>query len=96
MSDDFRATDAPGFRLSTSDEDGKQSSEEYAFLHCMMRDYLDLDYVEACAIFKDEEERILECRYEIGTYEAYPLTERSKQEDRILILCGDESLHEAE
>ncbi len=89
MSDDFRAPDEPGFRISTSDEDGKQSPQEHAFLNCMMRGYLDLDYVEACAIFKGEAKRVLECRYETGTYEAYPLAERSKEEDRILISCGD-------
>ena len=79
VSHEFRDPEHPGHRESIEGN----NLEKVDFLSCVMNEYLKIEYVEACAIFKREGEVYLECRYLPDTYEKIS-TERISEDGEIV------------
>ena len=91
FADDFRHLDEPGIRRGFDDEDAVWTAEKTVFLNCSLREFLNTEYVEACAIFKEDGQRHLECRFQPNTYEDYSGEELSYRRNSIAELCARES-----
>lgn len=92
LASEFLKDEEPGHRGSFGDPNTKWTPELDDYTNCSLREYLKIGFVEACAIFKENGRRYLECRYYPGTYENVPSAEITKQQEAIVNICGPETL----
>lgn len=93
---EFRAPEEPGFQLSGTDEESDQTDEDWSFYNCASREALKLQYVEACAIFKDNGKRHLDCRHKADLYDQISQEQRAEDRANIVSLCGEEAYENTE
>lgn len=87
-SHDFREDEEPGYEISIGKNGEEQTQEQFDFLNCTISEYMKLDYVEACAIFKSNGGRYVDCRHEPDTYEKFSDDELSDDRDTISNTCA--------
>ena len=88
--------DEPGHRESIGEEGTAQTPQQIAFLNCLLREHLDAEFVEACAIFKENERRFVECRYYPDTYDKVPSREIEAYQNNVIAVCSTEHLSKSD
>ena len=96
LAGEFLKDEEPGHRGSFGDPNTQWKPELDDYTNCSLREYLKIDFVEACAIFKENGRRYLECRYYPGTYENVPSTEITKLQEAVVNTCSAETLSSGE
>lgn len=94
--DELWHKDEPGHRESIGEEGTAQTPQQIDFLNCLLREHLNAEFVEACAIFKENERRFVECRYYPDTYEEVPSREIADYQNNVIAICSTEHLSKAD
>lgn len=92
VGDEFWHQDEPGHRESIGEEGTAQTPQQIDFLNCLFREHLNAEFVEACAIFKENKRRFVECRYYPNTYEEVPSQEIAVYQNNVIAVCSTEKL----